>query len=1059
MSHRLRWALIALILLAWGLRLYRLEAQSLWYDEAVTADVVQLGLERLTRWTANDIQPPFYYYLLAGWVGLAGSGEWALRFPSALFGLLAVPLAYALGRRLFARGGEWGRRAAFLAALFACLSPLYVYYAQEARMYALLTALGLLMAVFLVDWLHTPLRQEQRRDRWLAMIAVSIAAVYTHYYAFFLILAFALYFLAVWSRRRPRLVGAEALIALVSIGVAYFPWFPFVANRYQADASYWRGTLKLGEALRHTFINFTLGETVLEPVAVKLLWGFGLILVISVAALLWQGTSPAAPANPPPAKDSRTGRRRDGPLGRRRDEPPARLYQQRGRAVARPRVRPTFRIPFNLLFLLCYLVIPVIAILAFSYRNPKFNPRYLMLASPALLLLLAGGIARLTALWTGERRNEKGEDADKELATGATSPLTPALSPMGRGGVRSSTLSPKGRGKGEGRTYSSNRPIIDIPILVGERRGSGGGERLWAFLPAALCILFIGAAFLYADYNLYADSRFTKPDFRGAVAYVQASRRPDEAVLLVSGHLSPAWDYYAPQSERTRLPDMDILDTNRVLGYAVAADLEGAMEGKNGAWLVLWQDDVIDPLGVVDELLTRASTEPPQERRFWHVRVRHYPTIPPSQEPRFRPEPPIAQESYVNFGGALALVGFSQEANGGLTLYWQALRPLTEDFKVTLSLVDEAGLVWGRAADRRPAAYGYPTFRWRPGETIPGRYEAIPADPGTPPGDYRLEIGVYEETTARALDVLDAAGAPQGQRAKVGLLRLERPMAVPDEGALPMQQRLNVPLNENVELVGYSLDRTEGEPGDLLHLDLWLRTRQGEGEPHNLWLVWSSPNGALADANLHPVSLIGVGPRGSIVRAQAFVPIYRQATPGPWQLRLALTRGIESRIPGAWTALATIQVRPTTRNFTVPRVQRPSGASFAGQATLVGADLSTEATRPGAAVSITVTWQAGEPATRDYTAFVHLLGPDGKVAAGEDAPPGGDARPTTSWVTGEVLSRRYDLTLPRDAAPGDYALEVGLYDAQKPGLPRLSATSPQGEALGDRVLLGTVRVE
>ena len=316
LSHKTRWALIALILLAWGLRLYRLEAQSLWYDEAVTADVVQLGLERLTRWTADDIQPPFYYYLLAGWVGVAGSGEWALRFPSAPFCLLSVPLAYAVGRRLFARGGDWGKRAALLAALFAGLSPLYIYYAQEARMYALLTTLGLLMAVFLLDWLHTPLRQEQRRNRWLALITTTIAAVYTHYYAFFLILAFTLYFLAVWSRRRPRLVGMEGLIAVVSIAVAYFPWFPFVASRYRADASYWSGTLKLGEALRHTFISFTVGETVLEPVAVRLLWVFVLLLVTSFVVLLSQGATPSVETAQAPSQHGRSRGRRDDPAGR-----------------------------------------------------------------------------------------------------------------------------------------------------------------------------------------------------------------------------------------------------------------------------------------------------------------------------------------------------------------------------------------------------------------------------------------------------------------------------------------------------------------------------------------------------------------------------------------------------------------------------------------------------------------------------------------------------------------------------------------------------------------------
>ena len=40
---------------------------SLWYDEGVTAHVAQRSIRELTRWTANDIQPPLYYYTVAAW--------------------------------------------------------------------------------------------------------------------------------------------------------------------------------------------------------------------------------------------------------------------------------------------------------------------------------------------------------------------------------------------------------------------------------------------------------------------------------------------------------------------------------------------------------------------------------------------------------------------------------------------------------------------------------------------------------------------------------------------------------------------------------------------------------------------------------------------------------------------------------------------------------------------------------------------------------------------------------------------------------------------------------
>ena len=55
-----RVALLLLILLAFALRAYKLDSQSFWYDEGVSAVVAQYDLPTLTAWTANDIQPPLY---------------------------------------------------------------------------------------------------------------------------------------------------------------------------------------------------------------------------------------------------------------------------------------------------------------------------------------------------------------------------------------------------------------------------------------------------------------------------------------------------------------------------------------------------------------------------------------------------------------------------------------------------------------------------------------------------------------------------------------------------------------------------------------------------------------------------------------------------------------------------------------------------------------------------------------------------------------------------------------------------------------------------------------
>ena len=280
-------ALLGLILLAFALRVYRLPAQSLWYDEGVSWYLTRMSLPDLTAWTADDIQPPLYYYLLWPWARLGGTSEYALRFLSVAFGTLTVALLWATGRWLL------GERAAWLGALILTLSPLHVYYAQEARMYTLLTFLGLLSSYLLLRWLEA--RSPNLRSPFVwAYVLTAVAALYTHYFAFFLLAAHALYVLTLWLRQfrsdQPLKPGIPTSIAIsISILILYLPWLPFLATRYGVDTSYWPGALKAGEVARKLFTAFSLGETVPEEVGAWLAIGYGIILLISVIAL-WRNT-------------------------------------------------------------------------------------------------------------------------------------------------------------------------------------------------------------------------------------------------------------------------------------------------------------------------------------------------------------------------------------------------------------------------------------------------------------------------------------------------------------------------------------------------------------------------------------------------------------------------------------------------------------------------------------------------------------------------------------------------------------------------------------------------
>jgi hypothetical protein len=75
-----------------------------------------------------------------------------------------------------------------------------------------------------------------------------------------------------------------------------------------------------------------------------------------------------------------------------------------------------------------------------------------------------------------------------------------------------------------------------------------------------------------------------------------------------------------------------------------------------------------------------------------------------------------------------------------------------------------------------------------------------------------------------------------------------------------------------------------------------------------------------------------------------------------------------------------------------------------------------------------------------YTGFVHLLDANGQIVAQDDHVPLQNQYPTTRWVNGEVVEDRFVLRLPADLPPGEYALEIGLYDANRPGLPRLKTS-------------------
>lgn len=271
------WPLAALTLLAAALRLSTLHLQSLWYDEAFTpVHVLHASLIATLRSVVHtENSPPLWY--VVEWAGtrVLGTGEVALRLPSALAGVATVPVAWAIARQLA------GRRAGLLCAALVAANPLFVWYSQEARVYALFV---LAAAVATLCFVRADADPTPRR---VAAFALSGAvALATHYFAVFLLAPMAL-----WLAREPlrRRRALPALAALALVGAALLP----LILAQGGHGTQWIGRWPLSQRLQAIPQYYLVGYSG-APLGhgVELL--VALVVLVAVGLGLWQASEPRA---------------------------------------------------------------------------------------------------------------------------------------------------------------------------------------------------------------------------------------------------------------------------------------------------------------------------------------------------------------------------------------------------------------------------------------------------------------------------------------------------------------------------------------------------------------------------------------------------------------------------------------------------------------------------------------------------------------------------------------------------------------------------------------------
>ena len=351
----------SLLFVAFLVRLYGLTFQSLWRDEVDAVCFAQAPL--LAQWpqTALHFTPscppnipnllaaltqpgfngPLYFLALRGWIGLAGYGEFALRFLSLICGVLSVAMIITLGTRLF------NRAVGLIAGALLALSAYQVWYSQEAKMYSVITLLALAAIYFLRRGV-----EEGRARFWIGVVVCTTLAMGAHILAALLIPVEVALFLVWWPYSRRHLSAGAVMLACVTL-----PYVPVGLDRLKwvfepADTGFTRYALPemfniLNGAYAGGILTFLLGPAL--PIAGALL---GALVVLGLLTI-----------NSPTQSAAHSDR----------------ILSRLGLAL--------------------WIGIPLLLIALVSINRPLFTDRYLIWLQPAYYLAAALGVWALWRWW------------------------------------------------------------------------------------------------------------------------------------------------------------------------------------------------------------------------------------------------------------------------------------------------------------------------------------------------------------------------------------------------------------------------------------------------------------------------------------------------------------------------------------------------------------------------------------------------------------------------------------------------------------------------------------
>ncbi len=674
------WLLVAIVV-AFALRVYALNTQSLWNDEGTSVALSSLSIEAIINGAARDIHPPLYYVLLHFWMPVVGQSEFAVRFLSVSAGVLTVAFVWRVAYSVF------DEQVALFAAYLSAFSPFQVYYSQEARMYIWVTLFAAMSVYAMVMMLKRQVGSRQlavggnpeselqsslstihypppttnprvaRTLFWLLYIAATIAMLYTQYVGAFVVVAENLAFI-IWIVMANREVAKQSptltlktkgriapspnasrllamtrrgglwhsigfwLIAQLVIGSFFLPWYVFAGGQLASWPPI-SEPFDLPTLVWRVLNVFSVGIT-LEP-------GGAVLIAIAFAIVFLIGWRRAQDANT-------------------------------NWAIA---------------LLILWTIVPIAIMYVVSLSRPAYNPKFLLLATPAFYLLSARGLATIY-------------------------------------------------------------PGMFLPRLHGNWRHP------FFYLNMAIAILVVAGPLVSLD-NYYHNPKYARDDYRTIVRFINTHGRDGDGLLIdAPGQIDVVRYYLRATPQLYLLPRMRPPEPN-----LTRADVDEMLDKVKRLLAIYYATQQSDPESIVETRLAEKSFKA-RDEWYGNVRFAIYGIVPNPRGTR--------QTINIRVGDEIVLQDCQldqHEARAGdvltLTLTWRAEQIPAQRYKVFVHLLDANNQVIAQR-DGEPFADWRPTTTWRAGETIEDNYGVF-IEPGTPPGVYRVEIGMYRADNGARLRI------------------------------------------------------------------------------------------------------------------------------------------------------------------------------------------------------------------------------------------------------------------------------------------------------------------